>query len=159
MIPAPLRSQVRDAIERAWAAAIESGALPPLSDDAARPSIDVDRPANPEHGDLATNLAMKLARPYRKPPMEIATLLAAKLVRDASATDSPIEAAEVAPPGFVNLRLRPDGLAAIVDGILAEPDGMGDGGAGPAACRQRGIRVGQPDRPADDRQRARSVHR
>jgi arginyl-tRNA synthetase len=125
LIPAPLRSQVRDAIERAWAAAVESGALPTLPDDVPRPTIDVERPANAEHGDLATNLAMKLARPYRKAPLEIATLLAAKLVRDAADSDSPIEAAEVAPPGFLNLRLRADALAAMVDGILAEPDAWG----------------------------------
>ena len=83
MIPAPLRSQVRAALERAWAAAIESGALPALPDDAARPTIEVERPANPEHGDLASNLAMKLARPYQRSPLELATLLAGKLVRDA----------------------------------------------------------------------------
>ena len=127
MIPSPLRSQVHAAIERAWAAAIESGALPGLSDDAARPAIEVERPANPEHGDLATNLAMRLARPYRRGPMELATLLAAKLVRDASQddNDSPIEAVEVAPPGFMNIRLRADALAATVDAILGEPDAWG----------------------------------
>ncbi len=127
MIPAPLRSQVRDAIGRAWDAAIESGALPPLPDDVDRPRIEVEHPAEASHGDLATNLAMKLARPYRKPPLEIATLLAAKLVRDASAagSPSPIEAAEVAPPGFINLRLRAAALEATVDGILAEPDSWG----------------------------------
>ncbi len=127
MIPSPLRSQVRAAIERAWSDAIESGALPPLADDAARPAIEVERPANPDHGDLATNLAMKLARPYRRSPLELATLLAAKLVRDGSRadSDSPIEAVEVAPPGFMNIRLRPDALAATIDGILAEPDAWG----------------------------------
>ena len=127
MIPAPLRSQVRAAFERAWAAAIESGALPPLPDDAPRPSIEVERPANPEHGDLASNLAMKLARPYQRSPLELATLLAAKLVRDAAETGSgsPIEAVEVAKPGFMNIRLRPDALAATVDGILDEPDAWG----------------------------------
>ena len=127
MIPAPLRSQVRAALERAWAAAIESGALSPLPDDAPRPSIEVERPANPEHGDLASNLAMKLARPYQRSPLELATLLAAKLVRDAAETGSgsPIEAVEVAKPGFMNIRLRPDALAATVDGILVEPDAWG----------------------------------
>ncbi|MFP5342033.1 MAG: arginine--tRNA ligase [Candidatus Limnocylindria bacterium] len=124
MIPAPLRSQVRAAVERAWRAAIEGGDLPALPGEAARPAIDVERPANPEHGDLSTNLAMKLARPYRRPPMELATLLAAKLVRG-SGPDGPIEAAEVAPPGFINLRLRPAALAAVIDGILAEPDAWG----------------------------------
>ena len=127
MIPAPLRTQVRDAIARAWSAAIESGALPALTDDQDEPAIEVEHPADPAHGDLASNLAMKLARPYRKAPLEIATLLAAKLVRDASSaeTASPVEAAEVAPPGFVNIRLRPTALEAVVDGILADPDAWG----------------------------------
>jgi arginyl-tRNA synthetase len=127
VIPAPLRTQVRDAIARAWDAAIESGALPALADDAARPAVEVEHPADPAHGDLATNLAMKLARPYRKPPLEIATLLAAKLVRDASsdATASPVEAAEVAAPGFVNIRLRAAALEAVIDGILDEPEEWG----------------------------------
>ena len=127
MIPAPLRTQVREAIERAWDAAIESGGLPALQEDVARPAIEVEHPADPTHGDLATNLAMKLARPYRRAPLEIATLLAAKLVRDASADPaaSPVEAAEVAPPGFLNVRLRPDALAATIDGILAEPETWG----------------------------------
>ena len=127
MTPAPLRSQVRAALERAWAAAIESGALSPLPEDAPRPSIEVERPANPEHGDLASNLAMKLARPYQRSPLELATLLAAKLVRDAAETgsDSPVEEVEVAKPGFMNIRLRPDALAAMVDGILDTPDAWG----------------------------------
>ena len=126
MIPPPLRTQVRHAIDRAWTRAIDDGALPP-PDDGTRPGIEVERPANPEHGDFATNLAMKLARPYRRPPLELATLLAAKLVRDGSApgSTSPIEAAEVAPPGFLNVRLRPAALEAIVDGILADPEAWG----------------------------------
>jgi arginyl-tRNA synthetase len=91
VIPDPLRSQVRDAIARAWAAAVESGDLAALPEDAPRPSIDIERPAKPEHGDLSTNLAMKLAKPYRRGPLELATLLAAKLVRG-SGPDGPIEA-------------------------------------------------------------------
>jgi arginyl-tRNA synthetase len=127
VIPAPLRTQVREAIARAWDAAIESGGLPALPDEAARPGIEVEHPADPSHGDLATNLAMKLARPYRKAPLEIATLIAAKLVRDASGNPaaSPVEAAEVAPPGFLNVRLRPDALAAMIDGIIGDPETWG----------------------------------
>ena len=113
-------------MERAWSRAIEAGALGALEDEV-RPTIEIERPADPGHGDFATNLAMKLARPYRRPPLEIATLLAAKLVRDASSTgsESPVEAAEAAPPGFVNVRLKPAALEAIVDGILADPAGWG----------------------------------
>ena len=124
--PTPLRTQVRHAVERAWGRAIHDGALSEL-DEEARPAIEVERPADPAHGDFATNLAMQLARPYRRPPLELATLLAAKLVRDASAagSTSPIEAAEVAPPGFLNMRIRPAALEGIIDGILADPDGWG----------------------------------
>ncbi len=127
MIPDPIRRQARDAIARAWAVAIDTGALPPLPEDAPRPAVEVEHPANPDHGDLATNLAMKLARPYRMAPTAIATILAAKLVRDAAepGSPSPVESAEVAPPGFINLRLRTDAFAAFVDGINAEPDAWG----------------------------------
>ncbi|MDR3633654.1 MAG: hypothetical protein P4L84_07440, partial [Isosphaeraceae bacterium] len=56
----PLRSRARVALEDAWERATASGALPPVAP-IERPAIEVERPANPEHGDLSTNLAMKLA--------------------------------------------------------------------------------------------------
>ena len=146
---------------RAWDEAIRSGALPGARRADARPPIEVERPADPAHGDLATNLAMKLARPYRRAPLEIATLLAAKLVRDAGGDGDPsiVEAAEVAPPGFINIRLRPDALERHRRRHPRRAGGLGPGRADPAARRQRRVRVGQPDRPADHRQRARRVHR
>jgi arginyl-tRNA synthetase len=125
VIPAPLRTQVRDAVERAWATATADGALPDIPDDTSRPTVEVEHPAKPEHGDLASNLALKLARPARKAPLEIATLLAAKLVRGGSDAASPVAAVEVAPPGFLNVRIKPASFEAIVDGILAEPETWG----------------------------------
>src|SRR5829696_2277120 len=123
VIPAPMRTQVRELIARGWEAAVASGDLASI-EESSRPRIEVERPANPEHGDLSTNLAMRLARPYRKPQLELATLLAAKIVR-ASGAEGPVEAAEVAHPGFINLRLRPAALTAIVDGVLATPEAWG----------------------------------
>ena len=58
----PIRSQVRTAVARAWARAFMSGTLPRIERDQPVPAVEVERPANPEHGDLATNLAMKLAK-------------------------------------------------------------------------------------------------
>ena len=126
VIPPALRTQIRRAVQDAWERAIAEGALTTL-DDAARPVVEVERPAKPEHGDFATNLAMKLARPYRRAPLELATLLAAKMVRDGSApaATSPVEAVEVAPPGFLNVRVRAEALEAMVDGVLAEADAWG----------------------------------
>ncbi len=119
-------------------------------------------PPNPDHGDLATNLAMKLARPYRRPPLDIAGRSLAELVREARPIPAatPIGSADVAPPGFLNLRIADRALAG--DGrraILADPPTWGRVAAERAARGQRRVRVGQPDRAAAHRQRPRRVRR
>ncbi len=121
----PIRTQVRDAVERAWQQAVDAGTLPRLPDDAERPTIDVERPAHPDHGDLASNLAMKLARPYRRGPLDIARALATEIATDAAAGQSPIASVEVAPPGFLNLRLADRALETTVGAILADPAAWG----------------------------------
>ena len=126
-IPLPLRTQVRLAIERAWGQAVAAGMLPVIADDAASPEVEIERPAQPEHGDLATSLALKLARPYRQSPMAIASAIAAEL-RTATAEDpagTPITDADVAAPGFLNLRLAEPALAATVDAVLRNPSAWG----------------------------------
>ena len=72
------------------------------------PEVEVERPADPVHGDFASNLAMKLARPYRMAPLAIATALAAELAAEAGDARPRRRSrpADVAPPGFLNLRLR-----------------------------------------------------
>ena len=71
----PIRAQARAAVARAWERAIASGALPDFPADATRPPVEIERPADPAHGDFASNLAMKLARPYRMAPLAIAQAL------------------------------------------------------------------------------------
>jgi arginyl-tRNA synthetase len=100
--PDTVRERVRAAIDQAWAAAEAAGALPSHADDQPQPSVEVERPAKPEHGDLASNLAMKLARPLRRPPLAIATAIVDALVTEATDAASPIAEATVAPPGFIN---------------------------------------------------------
>jgi arginyl-tRNA synthetase len=123
----PIRGQVRAAVGRAWDRAVTAGSLPAWPADAARPAVEVERPADHVHGDFATNLAMKLARPYRMPPLAIASALAAELAGE-SARDigtTPVASAEVAPPGFLNLRLRDDALESVIAAILADPPAWG----------------------------------
>lgn len=76
--------------------------------------IVLERPRNPEHGDLATNVAMTLARPLRRPPRQIAE----ELVERLDLSEAGIRTAEVAGPGFINFRLAEsylqEGLAAIL---------------------------------------------
>ncbi len=121
-----LRHRAAEAVARAWATAIAEGALPALPTDVPAPPVEIERPSDPAHGDLATNLALKLARPYRRAPLEIARALAAALDADAAAgPDSPIGAVEVAPPGFVNLRLADRALEGTIAGILERPGAWG----------------------------------
>ncbi|KPQ04791.1 MAG: arginyl-tRNA synthetase ArgS [Rhodobacteraceae bacterium HLUCCA12] len=75
------------------------GALPEGLDLSA---VTVEPPRDAAHGDMATNAAMVLAKPAGARPREIAETLAARL-----RTDARLVSAEVAGPGFLNLRLAP----------------------------------------------------
>lgn len=89
-----LRGVVVEALDQMAAA----GELPAGLDTA---NVTVEPPRDPAHGDMATNAAMVLAKPAGMKPREIADRLTARL------TDPRISAAEVAGPGFLNLRLSP----------------------------------------------------
>ena len=62
--------------------------------------VELERPKDPSHGDFATNVAMRTAKEVGRPPRELAQELADKIV----ALDE-VESAEVAGPGFLNLRV------------------------------------------------------
>ncbi|WP_280220355.1 arginine--tRNA ligase [Nocardia neocaledoniensis] len=86
--------------------------------------VTVERPRNPEHGDYATNVAMQVAKRVGTNPRELAGWLAEAL----SATDG-IEVADVAGPGFLNIRLAASAQGAIVAQILAAGEKFGTGSA------------------------------
>jgi arginyl-tRNA synthetase len=77
-------------------------------------TVTVERPRNPEHGDYATNLALQLGKKVGANPREFAGWLAEAL----TATDG-ISSADVAGPGFVNLRIEASAQAVVVDNVLA----------------------------------------
>jgi arginyl-tRNA synthetase len=109
--PPPLRTQLRALVETAWRVAEEDGRLPPIAAGDARPGVEIMRPANAEHGDYATNVAMKLARPLRRSPLVLAEALAAAMREADAAAPAPLLArVDVAPPGFLNLRLAAEAL-------------------------------------------------
>jgi arginyl-tRNA synthetase len=105
------RDLVRDKVAAAFIAAVEDGRLPPFPPE---PPVvfDVTRPQTSEHGDFATNAALKMAGKMGKPPREIATVLAAAI-----GTDEVIAKVDVAGPGFVNIFLTPAYVERAVDGI------------------------------------------
>jgi arginyl-tRNA synthetase len=121
----PIRTRVRAAIESAWERAIAAGTLPAVPEDVAAPSIEIARPTHAEYGDLATNLAMKLARPYRRSPLEIAQALATELEQGDPGRRELVASASAARPGFLNIWLAEPVLEGMVGRILAEPGRWG----------------------------------
>ena len=81
-------------------------------------TVTVERPRNPEHGDYATNLALQLGKKVGANPRELAGWLAAAL-----AAQDGIASADVAGPGFVNLRIEASAQGVIVNNVInAGPD-------------------------------------
>jgi arginyl-tRNA synthetase len=81
---------------------------------ASRDSVSVEPPRDPAHGDLATNAAMVLAKPAATNPRVLAEKIVEKL-----AADPLIESAEIAGPGFINLRLDAANWIAELEAIAA----------------------------------------
>jgi len=88
--------------------------------------LGIERPADPEHGDVATNVALQLAGVRRTAPRELAAEIAA-----AAAELPEVDRAEVAGPGFVNLFLRDEWFADALAAILEDGDEYGGGWAEP----------------------------
>ncbi|MCV0403047.1 MAG: arginine--tRNA ligase [Chloroflexi bacterium] len=108
-----LRDDLARAIADARDRAVASGTLT-LQPDASLPPIGIERPAKPEHGDLASNVAMQLAPAARSAPMRIAEALVAAFEPPPS-----IAGVSVAAPGFLNFRVDPVWMASQVGPILA----------------------------------------
>ena len=84
-------------------------------DAAALPAVvTVERPRNPEHGDYATNVALQVAKKVGVNPRDLAGWLATAL----AASDG-IAAADVAGPGFVNLRIEASAQGVVIEQVLA----------------------------------------
>lgn len=90
-------------------------------------NVTVEPPRDAAHGDMATNAAMVLAKPAAMQPRAIAEALAAKLMADPR-----VEVAEVAGPGFLNMRLSASVWQGVVKSALTQGTefGRSDVGAG-----------------------------
>jgi arginyl-tRNA synthetase len=120
-----LRDIVEASLRGALVDAAASGALPAAAAELGE-AIEIERPANPEHGDFAANIALRLARPLRMAPLAIGSALAEALARIAAADpEAPIASAAVAGPGFVNVTVRDRPLARLIEQALGDPAGWG----------------------------------
>lgn len=107
-----LFSDIRALVIDTLAQMEQAGELPAGLDTA---NVTVEPPRDAAHGDMATNAAMVLAKPAGKKPRDIAEALAARL-----GADPRITSAEVAGPGFLNLRLAPAEWQGVIRAALNE---------------------------------------
>jgi arginyl-tRNA synthetase len=122
--------RLREALTTELASLAAQGALGSLAPDAVTQiSFTLERPKRPEHGDYATNAAMVLTKLAGMPPRAIAEALVKAL-----GNSDVVASADVAGPGFVNLRIKP----AVLHAELAEVLRVGSGyGRAPAATGER----------------------
>ncbi len=105
--------QLQDVVRTAVGAVVDRGALPVE----VPAEVVIERPKNPEHGDYATNVALRLAKPAGRPPREVAEVLAGEL-----RAHEGIASVDVAGPGFLNITLAEGALGTIaVRAVTAGP--------------------------------------
>ena len=85
------------------------------------PEVQLERPSNPQHGDFATSLPLRLARATRINPLHLAEGLV-KLI----STGEQVERVEVAPPGFINFYLRDSWVQTQVEAVREAGDAYGN---------------------------------
>jgi arginyl-tRNA synthetase len=83
------------------------------------PEPYVERPKVVEHGDLATNIAMQLSKAWKANPRELAQVFVEKLLAQANAKEL-IASAEIAGPGFINLRLTQKARLQVIGKVFAD---------------------------------------
>ncbi|MBS9716362.1 arginine--tRNA ligase [Pseudohalocynthiibacter aestuariivivens] len=117
-----LFAEIRTLVLDSLATLTAEGALP---EGLGFSNVAVEPPRDAAHGDMATNAAMVLAKPAGLKPRDIAQNLAEKLSQDPR-----VVLAEVAGPGFLNLRLAPTIWQSVVHAALVEGDKFGRSNVG-----------------------------
>ncbi|KAA1189746.1 arginine--tRNA ligase [Pseudohalioglobus sediminis] len=116
-----MKEQISQLISQALETLVAQGSLPgDIS-----PRIQIDRTRDKSHGDLASNIALTLAKSAGRPPRDLAAELCAAL------PPSPlVERTEIAGPGFINFFLSDDSNQAIVRAIIEQGASFGHSEAG-----------------------------
>ncbi len=112
-----LKHKLAELLTQAAIEAQKSSKLPPVT----LPEVIMEHPQNPEHGDYASSLPLKLARVTSRNPLAIAGDMAAFIARTVE-----IERVAVAPPGFINFILSASWLAGQVNSILEAGESYGN---------------------------------
>ena len=116
-----IRESIAHLVRQALTDAQAEDALPSVAVD----EVAIERPQNPEHGDFASSLPLKLARPMRMNPLQIAERIAERIPHDGL-----LQSASAARPGFINFALSQAWLQRQVDTIRQAGDAFGSIDAG-----------------------------
>jgi arginyl-tRNA synthetase len=122
-----IKHKIEELLMRAASEAQQQGKLPAV----VLPSVAVEHPQNPEYGDYASSLPLKLARATSAKPLAIAE----EIVVFMPPTPE-IDAIRVAPPGFINFTLKTDWITKQVDEILKAGSAYGNSNLGHGAKMQ-----------------------
>ncbi|CAB3743409.1 Arginine--tRNA ligase [Achromobacter deleyi] len=90
----------------------------------AQPTVLLERPKVAAHGDVATNVAMQLAKPAKRNPRELAQAIVEALLAQPGARDL-VESAEIAGPGFINLRVTAAARQAVIAAVAEQGAAFG----------------------------------
>jgi arginyl-tRNA synthetase len=110
-------NEFRDRLATILRNLVAQGRLPP---DVDLGRFVVEPPRDASHGDLASNAAMVFAKDAQTNPRQLAVEIAAALVADPD-----IDAAEVAGPGFINIKLRPSVFETVLATALSQGEQFG----------------------------------
>ena len=111
-----MKEQLSLLIHRSLDALVADGTLPA----ALEPAVQIDRTRDKSHGDLASNIALTLAKQAGMPPRALAELICQKLPEDPL-----IDRTEIAGPGFINFFLAAESSQAVVRRILESGEAFG----------------------------------
>ncbi len=111
-----MKDHIAALINAALNTMIDNGDLPADVE----PRVNIDRTRDKAHGDLASNIAMTLAKAAKKPPRDIA-----QLIINALPASEKLTKAEIAGPGFINFFLNEAAATAVVKEILSQGKNFG----------------------------------
>ncbi len=111
-----MKEKLTGLIEQALDSLVREGQLPADTD----PTVQIERTRDPAHGDLASNIALSLAKAARRKPRDLAAMIC-----DALPESRFLERAEIAGPGFINFFLTDGSSQAVIRDILQQKEAFG----------------------------------
>jgi arginyl-tRNA synthetase len=111
-----MKDHIAELINAALSSLVASGDLPADI----QPRVNIDRSKDKSHGDLASNIALTLAKAAKQPPREVA-----QRIIDALPASAQLSKCEIAGPGFINFFLNEAAAAAVVTEILQQRENFG----------------------------------